>query len=974
MLWGDDGPRTPMMDGDATLTRLRARGTSQSGSDLSPNEWARVKEIFHEAVERPQAERAAFVDAACEGNRALQSAVKTLLASDQQAGGFLETPAAIHVGLSGAVERPALTAGQQLGAYTVVSPVGAGGMGEVYRAWDARLQRDVAVKVLPDVWSRNAQRRQQLEQEARAAAALDHPNICAVYDIGEHDGRIWIAMQFIDGETLADRLTQGPLEPLDALDVAEQIAQALSAAHARGIVHRDVKPHNIMITSKGLVKVLDFGVAQTASDDRASAEYIVAGARLGTVPYMSPEQVQGELLDLRTDVFSVGTVFFELVTGRRAFVGESDVEIAAAIVSSTPPDLTAIVPAAPRALDRIARKCLEKKRDDRYRNMQELAADLAEVKQGLVMTRGLSARVLIPAAVLGTAAVAVFAAWLQSAGNQPMANSTTPLQYTRLTNFPDSVHSPALSPDGKTLAFIRGASSWEMAGASSELYTKTLPDGEPVALTDDGTRKSAPTFTPEGSRIVFTNVSPRDGGYVSSSVPVNGGPVTLFLPNASGLRWIGPGQLLFSEMKRAPNMGIVAAGDGSSTRRDVYVPWSRTGMAHFSERSPDGRHVLVVEMENAVMLPCRVVPFDGSSQGHVVGPPAGECTSATWSPDGEWMYFSAVVNGESHLWRQRFPDGMPAQLTFGPSQETDVLVDRDGRSIITSVGAMQSTVWYHDQRGDRPVSVEGYSYRPLPSPDGRKIFYLLRRTAKRSFAIGELWAADLATGDSARVLPAFLIRAYHLSRDGRFIVFDTFDTTDRSRLWIAPTDGSEAPRELTPAGSPDEQRPFFGAGGDIYFMHEQSPGVQSLYRMKPDGSSRRKLLEDIGFLVNISPDEREAVLWRAHRGMSLVTFDSRDERPICTCGLGPIYPDSPSASWSGDGETVFLAVANRTAMMPWRNGRGLPAGTVLNRDNVAKVPNVRFIQEMSTAPGATSARYAFVRQAKQSNLFRIRLP
>ena len=150
--------------------------------------------------------------------------------------------------------------------------------------------------------------------------------------------------------------------------------------------------------------------------------------------------------------------------------------------------------------------------------------------------------------------------------------------------------------------------------------------------------------------------------------------------------------------------------------------------------------------------------------------------------------------------------------------------------------------------------------------------------------------------------------------------------------------------------------------------------AQSLYRMKADGSDRRELLEDIDFLVNISPDEQEAVLWRAHRGLSLVTLDSRDERPICTCGLGPIYPDSPSASWSGDGETVFLSMANRTAIIPWRHGRGLPTGTVLNRDNVAKVPDVKFIQEMSTAPGPTSGRYVFVRQAKQSNLFRIRLP
>src|SRR5207245_2288566 len=225
--------------------------------------------------------------------------------------------------------------------------------------------------------------------------------------------------------------------------------------------------------------------------------------------------------------------------------------------------------------------------------------------------------------------------------------------------------------------------------------------------------KMAPVFAPDSSRVVYSV-----GISSSFSVPVAGGQPALLMRNAGGLRWVGPGRVLFSEIASGFHMGLVTATESRGEPRKVYFPESNQGMVHFSEPSPDGRWVLAVEMLRAVWQPCRLVPFDGSSAGKQVGPARGLCTAAAWSPDGRWMYFAAEVDAEYHLWRQRFPDGLAEQITSGLNQEWSVAADPDGRSLIAAAGNSQSTVWYHDESGDRPVSVEGYAYRPLVSPDG----------------------------------------------------------------------------------------------------------------------------------------------------------------------------------------------------------------------------------------------------------------
>ena len=425
-------------------------------------------------------------------------------------------------------------------------------------------------------------------------------------------------------------------------------------------------------------------------------------------------------------------------------------------------------------------------------------------------------------------------------------------------------------------------------------------------------------------------------------------------------------------------MGLTTATESRGEPRIVYFPESRQGMVHFAEPSPDGKWVLAVEMISAVWQPCRLVPFDGSSAGRQVGPGRGFCTAAAWSQDGHWMYFAADVDGESHLWRQRFPNGPAEQITSGLNQEWGVAVDPDGRSLITAAGSTQSTVWYHDEGGDRPLSVEGYAYQPLVSPDGNRVFYLVRSAAKGARWSGELWAAELSSGRSERVLPDFLVQNYQASRDGRNVVVQRLEPSGNSSIWVAAIDRSGPPRKLTTDEAADEQNPFFGASGDIYFVQRSLNG-RLLWRMRPDGSGRQKLTSEMDpYLVNLSTDEKWAVTWDLIHDVVLLPLAGGPMRPLCYCGAGPIFHDSPRVSWSGDGKALFVNGAGSmagigTTMVPWHGVETLPPG-VMSLADLRQLPGARQIGETSIAPGQTGARYAFARQAEQSNLYRIRIP
>ena len=746
----------------------------------NPEHWERIKSLFNEALELPPEHRAAFLAVCCDDEK-LRAEVEAILEHSQRAGSFLQESPAQRL----AADFPAnsmtasFSSGEIIsGRFRIAGFLGRGGMGEVYKAEDTRLHRLVALKFLPQDLAGYAQSLSRFQREAEAASALNHRNICVVYDVGEQNGRAFIAMEFLEGETLRDVIMGRPLELERLLDIGVQVADGLDAAHSKGIMHRDIKPENIFVTSRGDVKILDFGLAklqrgamETSDDEMASeaVELTQHGAALGTAAYMSPEQARGEKLDIRTDLFSFGLVLYEMGTGRRAFAGATAAIVFASLLKETPVPPSEINRAIPPELDKIISKALEKERALRYQHAADMREALARLKRhsernraaelasgalnpvGSPQSRPVTRRRLrVPSwVVISGLILCLLSGGLFLWMHNPRPATPTHTEYTQLTYWADSATSPALSPDGHMLAFIRGESPFLGPG---DVYLKLLPDGEPVRLTHDDHPKMGLAFSPDSSKISFTRGEGWD--WQGWTVPALGGEPSELLPNASALTWVGPHQVLFSEQDKA--MKIVTAGESRVNERDVYVP-KGTNMAHRSYLSPDSKWVLIAEMgESVSWLPCRLVPFSGGSEAKQVGPIPSACTEAAWAPDGRWMYFAANAGNGFHLWRERFPDGVAEQITFGATQERGIAVAPDGKSVVTSIGSRQSTVWVHTPKGDQQVSMEDSTYLPSLSLDGHTLYYLVRKNIGE-FLSGELWLSDLNSSHKELLLPGISI-------------------------------------------------------------------------------------------------------------------------------------------------------------------------------------------------------------------------
>jgi hypothetical protein len=537
--------------------------------------------------------------------------------------------------------------GKTVSHYRVLRRIGGGGMGIVFEAEDVRLGRRLALKFLPESFAGDPLALERFQREARAASALSHPGICTIFDIGEFEGRPFLALELLEGSTLAARIAGQPVPQDDLLDWAIQVASALAAAHAKGIVHRDIKPANVFVTTGGQPKILDFGLAkqvnprQPVADDaptEAMGDGLMTnpGQAVGTVSHMSPEQARGQEVDARTDIYSFGVVLYEMATGRLPFPGETIAVIFDGILNRTPEPPSRLNPALAAEFEPVIRKAMEKDRAVRYQSASDLAADLKRLRRDTGRTSATAAvgaasaapktRWIWQAAGAVLLAVAVLAAF---AVLRPAYKAGAGLVWQQITSFSDIASSPALSPDGRMLAFTRGE-AWFLG--RNEIYVKMLPDGQPVQLTHDGQVKFYPSFSADGSRIAYTVM-----GWDTWVVPVlAGGEPRLMLPNAEGLNWIDSQHVMFSESKKGRHMGVVTATEGRTEQRDVYWPKEESGMAHFSYLSPDRKQVLIVEMLTGWIDSAQLSISDGhfeelrreySSEGRRIAgadPPRGE--------------------------------------------------------------------------------------------------------------------------------------------------------------------------------------------------------------------------------------------------------------------------------------------------------------------------------------------------------------
>lgn len=546
--------------------------------------------------------------------------------------------------------------------------------------------------------------------------------------------------------------------------------------------------------------------------------------------------------------------------------------------------------------------------------------------------------------------------------------------YTQLTDFTDSAVQPAISPDGHLLAFIRGTDTFM---TPDQIYVKMLPDGEARKLTDDPRPKYGLAFSPDGSQIAYTVL---EGPTFSTyQVPTLGGDPRLVLQNAAGLVWLNPERLLFSTAPSGIHLSVVSATAARADLQQIYSPAHQRGMVHYSFPSPDRGWALIVEMNgDGFWAPCRLVSLEGRHETRNVGP-NGACTSAGWAPDGRWMYFTAEVQGQSHIWRQPFPEGEPEQVTFGPTEEDGIAVEPQGHSVITSVGAHESSIWIHEPNGDRSLSSEGeVEWWPAPffSGDGTVIYYLLRHSGTSG---AEMWRTIVDSGKSEAVFPGISLTAFDVSPDGKQVVYTTSAANGTSELWLAPIDRSAPATQIKISGA---QWPRFGDHGQILFQRTEG-SANFLEQINPDGTRLSRLLPyPILGIQNISPGRRWVTLAvpgtpQDHSpAVVLVPLDGGPPHRVCLSYCQP--------KWSIDGSFLFIPVDDSSRTSPGRSlaipvgpGETLPDFPV-NGIPPGALPSViqgaQSVPRAGLVPGRDPEHYAWVNTTVHRNLYQVSLP
>jgi eukaryotic-like serine/threonine-protein kinase len=725
-----------------------------------------------------------------------------------------------------------LSAGTRLGPYEILAPLGAGGMGEVYRARDTRLGRNVAIKVLPERFAQEPERLRRFEGEARSASALSDPHIVTVFDVGEANGIHFFASELVEGADLRSLLDGGALTVRKALDLAGQIASGLASAHDKGIIHRDLKPENILITRAGLAKIADFGLAKLTersatnvsnlptSDGRQTS----AGVILGTVAYMSPEQVRGQILDHRSDIFSFGAVLHELLTGRKAFERGTAAETMTAILKEDPPGLLESE-GIPPALARVVGHCLEKVPEQRFHSLHDVVFALQEAEQQSGATAAVPAagkwrgsRLVSGIALAAAVALAGAGAtwWLMRAPRTALV-PTPALTLTRLTSDTGLTTEPALSPDGKLLAFA----SDRAGGGNLDIYVRQIGGGEPIRLTRDAADEHEPAFSPDGTTVAFR--SERQGGaiYVVSAL---GGPARIvalegrrpqFSPDG---HWIAyyVGGIEGPSLNIRNNCRIYVVPSAGGTPRQLRSDFAAAALPSWT---PDGRHLLFLGNPDE-KLPLEesidwwVTPLDSgpavktgvletTRNAKLTGPHEiypWALLAPAWQPAGDSLVFSATSGDTTNLWRIGMSPKTwkvtrpPERLTSGTAIEQDPSAASGPGGVVRLAFTnltINHSIWslpIEPNQGKvtgepkRLTQEAADDFDPSLSSDGNKMLWISSRSGNQ-----EVWVRDLRTGEESPLTATRPVKySPTFSPDGSRV---SFSESPSWNVYIVPSAG-----------------------------------------------------------------------------------------------------------------------------------------------------------------------------------------
>jgi eukaryotic-like serine/threonine-protein kinase len=921
---------------------------------MTPERWQQVKEVLQGALELAPDERPVFLDQACSADPSLRQDVESLLASSDEArSSFLASTAA----------RAALAKGTRLGDYEVQSLIGSGGMGEVYRARDRRLDREVAIKVLPPFLSSDPDRLRRFEQEARAAAALNHPNILAVFQMGTYEGAPYLVSELLDGQNLREQLRRGPLPVRKAIDHAIQIAHGLATAHDKGIVHRDLKPENLFITKDGRIKILDFGLAkltQAKADPIATARTLDSqtepGVVMGTVGYMAPEQVRGEAADHRADIFAFGAILYEMLTGTRAFEGASAVEIMGAILKDDPVPVSDIVPAIPPGLQRIVHRCLEKDPGQRFRTASDLAFALESLSGasdvGLAAagyTRKESSRVRRVRIALAAALILTIGAIIGFVGGRNQEHATVlhasiaaPENALPLSLTGDEGGIPVLSPDGSILAFVA------LSNGANFVFVRRLSSDN--ALPIEGTEgASFPFWAPDNRRLGFFAQGKL------KTAEVNGGGVSIVCDAANGRggTWSRNGTILFAPNFRSPLFRVPVSG-GTPQQVTTLNTAAHETTHRWPYFLPDGKHFLYTAANHDLMADTTGIYF-GSLDGRENRLPLHSSDQAIYQNgyllyvrDGQLLAQSfdparGQVQGEA---RRLFPDvlrdrnawfadfdavgdelvkanagrGVPPTLFDRTGKELMVVDERDatnfalspdGQRLALTPPGPDPAVWIHDLRSRTKTRL---TFSPEPhtapnwSPDGTRIAY----AKLDGSGAAHIFVKDASGASEERPVPTPDLEAtpFDWSPDEKYLSVVNGWPGGHIDLWQVRVDGTEKPRRLVETVK-RANSPMYSPDGKWLTYDSDDSGRSEVYVVAVDGHGGKWQLSSSGGGNPRWPRRSHEILYVAADGaITDVPVDLRGGRlQLGTPHIlfrANVNSSNPGFDVSADGKLILL--------------------------------------------------------------------